>query len=435
MRTQYDWTLGAHEILCSGSVGSAKTINSAHHGILHCMKWPGARLMLGRRALPDLRDTIFQDVLDHLDGIDSLKEGEDWGYNSSTCYVWFRNGSDMISRSWADKRYKKLRSLKLSAAIIEELTENEGDDWQAITELKMRLGRRPGIPENWIIYNTNPDSPAHPAYKYFIGSKLPTRHVFYSRTIDNPFLPSWYIDQLRQDLDPKMAMRMIDGEWIEIAGEVVYYQYSREKNFVDGPYEINPRYPVRISWDFNIGEGKPMSACLFQVINGVFHFFAEVIIEGARTEDTCEEMAKRGYLEHDTVYYLHGDQTGGHKDTRQNRSDWEIITQFFDRYKKKNGQRIRYLKKVPSRNPDVRKRHNKVNAHMLNSMGQVRLKVYSAASTLDEGFRLVKLKKGSLYQEDDSKYYQHVTTAAGYGICYHDMYEQISGPSVTMIKR
>jgi len=36
---------------------------------------------------------------------------------------------------------------------------------------------------------------------------------------------------------------------------------------------------------------------------------------------------------------------------------------------------------------------------------------------LAEGFSLTKLKDGAQYIEDDSKRYQHITTAAGYGIC------------------
>lgn len=165
MRKRFDYSIGTHEILLSGAVGSAKSLLAAHLGVTHCMMFSGARLCLARKAMPDLRDTIFRKILDHMEG--DLVQGEDYYVNKVNASIRFRNGSEIISRSWRDKKYKKFRSLELSAAIVEELTENDDDDKQAIIELRMRLGRLPHVKENWIIYCTNPDSPHHWAHKYF----------------------------------------------------------------------------------------------------------------------------------------------------------------------------------------------------------------------------------------------------------------------------
>jgi len=67
-------------------------------------------------------------------------------------------------------------------------------------------------------------------------------------------------------------------------------------------------------------------------------------------------------------------------------------------------------------NPPIRTRHNLVNSYCLNANGKRRLFVYEKAKTCDEGLRLTRLKPGGAYIEDDSKHYQHVTTAIGYGI-------------------
>ena len=85
----------------------------------------------------------------------------------------------------------------------------------------MRVGRLPHIKTNLSLSATNPDSPSHWVYKYFITSDNPMRHVYYSITEDNPFLPDWYIEQLKSTLDPKMAARMLRGEWIAFAADVV----------------------------------------------------------------------------------------------------------------------------------------------------------------------------------------------------------------------
>ena len=380
----------------------------------NCLRHRRARLLLGRRSLPDLKSTIFTKIIEHLEG--SLKEGIDYTYQETTANIQFRNGSEIISRSWADKRYKKLRSLEISAAVIEELSENNDEDKQAYDEIKMRIGRLPHVPEKWIISATNTESPSHWIYKYFMEDKSPSKHVYYSRTEDNPFLPKSYIDQLKRDLDPKMAKRMLYGEWIEINQEVVYYAYEKEKNFVDQSYIVKPNQPIYISWDFNIGEGKPLSVVLFQFTNGIMHIFNEVVVSGMRTDESCDELAERGLLDYPSKYKITGDASGKHRDTRSKRSDYEIIEKFFANYRTKEGRPLDFELKVPMSNPPVRKRHNLVNAYCRNSLGETRLVVYKDAPTADRGLRLTQLKKGGNYIEDDSKEYQHISTAIGYGL-------------------
>lgn len=406
-----DHDLGTHEILLSGSVGSAKSILMAHIVIRHCLENNRARVLIGRRALPDLKDTLFTKILEHLEGISQNK----YKVNYSTARIKFSNGSEIISRSWADKHYSKLRSLELSMAAIEELTENDGDDEQAYHEIKMRVGRLPHIKTPLIIAATNPDSPGHWAYKYFIEPNLGdqkhrTRHVFYSRTEENPFLPRSYIEQLKIDMDPKTAQRMLYGQWVEIRGEVVYYEYDRDTQFRDYSYKIKKEVPVILTWDFNIGEGKPMSVCCMQYHEDAFHIFAEVIIQGSRTADTIEELDGKGLLVKDYKYIICGDASGKHRDTRSSQSDYDIIR------KELSSRNLNFEYHVPLANPPVRTRHNRVNAYCKNMAGDTRLFIYKDAKTCDEAMRLTKLKPGASYIEDDSKAYQHVGTAIGYAI-------------------
>jgi hypothetical protein len=415
VRRGYDYSLGVHEVLLSGSVGSAKSILIAHIAVTHCLANERARFCYGRKAMPDLKDTILAKTLEHMEG--DLVEGVDYEHNETKGMIEFSNGSRIISRSWSDKKYKKFRSIELSGAAIEELTENNEQDKQAYLELKMRVGRLPHITENIMVSATNPDGPEHWAYKYFIQDQSPTRHVYYSVTTDNPFLPPQYIRQLIEDLPFKLAERMIRGKWVAISTDYIYFEYDSSTHLVQEDYKVNPRFPVHIAYDFNIGAGKPMSVVLFQHVDGIFHFFHEVIIQGSRTLDTLEEMAGRGIFEIDTPkFIINGDASGTSKDTRSLKSDYEIIDKFIANFQNSKGKKIVHERKVPLANPPVRTRHNQVNAVMKNGLGEVRLKVYRACKTLDEGFRLTALKNGADYIEDDSKPYQHCTTAAGYGI-------------------
>lgn len=251
---------------------------------------------------------------------------------------------------------------------------------------------------------------------------MKTRHVYYSVTADNPFLPDWYIKQLEDELDPKMALRMIHGKWVEISGEVIYHNYSRNRNYKDEPYRVDSKEDIHWTFDFNIADGKPMSSTLYQYIDKKFHFYDEIIVHGARTEDICDDAAARGLIDTQQHIHIHGDQTGKRRDTRSKKSDYDIIEKFLANYtymQDGDEKKLNFSMEVPRSNPPIRERHNKFNAMCGNAKGVVRLFVYNTCKILDEGCRLTKLKKGGSYIEDDSKAYQHVTTAAGYGIWYN----------------
>ena len=410
IRTEYDYGKGVHEVLLSGSVGSAKSLLMAHIIVTHCLMYPRARFGRGRRALPDLKATLFQKIKEHIEPC--MKEGRDYKLNESTAYIQFSNKSEIISKSWADTHYTKMRSLELSGFAIEELTEDD-DNEHAYRELIMRIGRLPHVPEQLMICATNPDGQSHWAYKHFILKPTETRHTYYSVTTDNKFLPKSYVDKLKEDMDPKMVERMIYGKWVDIAGETVYYQYSRESHFKDRDYQPNPSYPIYFSFDFNVGEGKPMSVVFFQYINDHFHFFDEVVVDGARTQSTMEECWERGLLSIPcTMFMAAGDASGKNNSPTSNMSSYEIIKEFLV------AKHVRHQMCYLPSNPPIKRRHNLVNAYLKNSEGRVRVSVYKKCAVLDEGFRLVKLKDGGQYLEDDSKRFQHVTTAAGYGINY-----------------
>lgn len=408
----YDFNKGVFEILLSGSIGSAKSLLAAHLVVRHCMTNKGARVIIGRRALPDIKKTMFQTIVEHLE-CDELKEGRDYFLRENTAEIFFRNGSEIIPYYWADKKFKRVRSINASAGWIEELTENDENDSKAFFEMKARLGRLQ-VKERFLICCTNPDSPSHWAYKYFIEGQKDhsSRRVYYSKTKDNPFLEQSYINQLENDFDPKEARRLIHGEWVEIDQDRIYHSYNPEVNFKNEDYVINQQSPIYLCFDFNIGEGKPMSSCAYQYINDTFHVFDEVILSGARTQAVMDEWFERGIFQKANKFIIHGDATGEARDTRSILSDYDIIKKFLQ-----NGIIIHEMQ-VPRANPPVRTRHNRVNAYCLNEAGAVRLYVYKKAKTVHDGMRLTALKKGGDYVEDDSKPYQHVTTALGYGIVY-----------------
>lgn len=413
VRRDWDYSRGNLEILLSGSYGSAKSILMAHLAVTHCLFNKGARVLLARKALPDLKDTIFKEILEHLDD-DALIEGKDYSVNRSSASIKFSNGSEIISRSWSDRKYNKARSLKISMLVFEELTENDEQDREAFMTMKARLRRIPHIKENLLIAATNPAGPSHWVYRYFFDDKRETKFIFKSVTTDNPFLDPIYVDQLKRDLDPKAIQRYIYGEWIELSKEQVYYNYDKDRNFKES-FNL-PIDDLILTHDFNIGHGKPMSAAAGVKVNGVYHFFKAFHVEGARTLNIMEEIANSGLLDKCKRVLVYGDASGKSRDTRSITSDYDIIEKFLSNYKTNDGRSLVVDMRFPRSNPPLRRRQNLVNAYFENDNKEVRLIVYD--KWLDEGFRLTQFKKGADLIEDDSLPQQHATTAIGYCLDY-----------------
>lgn len=411
---EFDYSLGIYEKFSSGSVGSAKTIEDIHLIARHCLENSGARYLMVRRALKDLKRTSWNTLLAHIRDIPQYIKS----YNKSELKIQFVNGSEIIGDSYDKGDLEKFRSLELSGADLEEANESTKEVYEAI---KMRVGRIPSVKRNIITSRSNPDEPSHWLYKYFIMDQdHPNKKVFYSLTGDNPFLPDWYIENLRKDMDPLMVRRMLFGEWLSIRGKNPYYAYDSIKQFLKNvSYSINPAFPLDIFHDFNIGEGKPMSAGYGQVIGGVFHAAKNFIVEGFDTGEIIDEMIDSGCFETVSVVRVFGDRNGKNNDTRGNKTDYDIILSKLQKYTKKNGGKLKVVMQVPNQNPPIRARQNTVNAHCMNDLGQIRLYVYKDAETIDEGLRLTKVKKGSSYQEDDSDPFQHVVTALGYWLHYY----------------
>jgi len=370
-------------------------------------------------ALPDLKETLCRKIREHL-----FNTGVTYRYQETTGDFKFGNGSRIEAVSWSDGNLSKLGSHEYSAFAIEELTENRDSDFYDV--ILQRTNRLAHVKEPFVISATNPDSPRHWAYKKLVESKSPKVKTFFSNTFDNPYLPRSYVENLLERMPKKVADRMIYGLWIEIDEERVYYAYDRDHNFINKSYEINERLPIRIHFDFNIGEGKPLSMVCSQFLQdksddlGEWHFYDEVIVQGQRTLDCLEEAGSRGLLDHGTAVLVHGDATGKHKDTRNIWSDFDIIEKFLSDFKRKDGSKVNHKICVPRSNPPLRERHNISNAYMLSANGARRLFVYKDAPTLDDGFRLTSLKSGGQYIENDgpSCPYQHGTTAATYGIMF-----------------
>ena len=453
IKKTYDYRVGPQYILLSGAVGSAKSTVMAFCVVDHAVNTPRTNIALGRLTLPDLKKTLFTDVLEMLGG--TFREGKDFVANRTTGHISLANGTNLIPTTWVDKRFKsKFRSLRLSMIAIEEIVENDLNYWPFFSEAVSRLGRVPHVHNNILIAATNPDEPSHPVYDFWMRNcphkykghwtNKRDRHIYYSSIADNPYLPEFYEKSLRDKYDPQMAQRMLEGKWIYIGRDKCYYAYDPDVHVVDD-LKLDKSLELRLCFDFNIAKDKPMSSCLMQFDrksndtvpeNRRFKILDEVCVEGMRTLNAMEAWANKGYfdLPHNPKIVVHGDAAGNHRHTSALRTDYEIIEHFLTNYTRRDNLKMRVAIDVHRKNPALRERHNVVNGNLKNAEGKVRVAINKKCVNVCEGFLSTKLKDVESYIEDQSTKGQDMASALSYGIWYCDKYEGVFDRGVTMEK-
>lgn len=425
----------------SGAVGSAKTLTAVHKAVKHVLHSPDARFLICRRAHSDLKETVWQDLLDHLEG--DFEEEVDYIYDRSKLTIKFLGGGKIITKSWADGRIKKLGSMNLSAGLMEEGAENSSDEFrQAFSILLTRIGRvnplNSSVKENFFIINTNPDDPDHFMFTNLIDdpSKSHYVRVFYSKTEDNPFLPRSYSRTIRETYDSKTCERLLEGKWHYISqGDTIYYSYKDQIHYKkDSDYSYKFHLPLVITFDFNISAGKPMSCAVGQAVpkgdRFHYHFSEDCIMEGTKTEDILNELLSRGIFENFREVHIYGDRNGWSGDTR-GVCDYDIISRWFSRHCPHIDADVVATR---SANPALKSRHNLVNGLLMNYERQSFITVYRKAEGIRKGFMQTVLQKSAQYKEKET-YYQHVSTAVGYFLCQHESDNDYDGPGVTYMSR
>ena len=105
--------------LNSGGVGSGKTFSICLKSLRLIIEYPGIFGLIGAQTYPLLRDTTLREFLNIVPQ-ELIKS-----FNKSNNHFIFKNGSELIFRSFDDAN--KLKSLNLGFAGIEEMTDTTED--------------------------------------------------------------------------------------------------------------------------------------------------------------------------------------------------------------------------------------------------------------------------------------------------------------------
>jgi hypothetical protein len=205
------------ELLYGGSVSSGKSRIACYWLILSCLKYPGARYLLGRARLLNLKRTTlktFFDITREWD-IEHL-----YTFNRQDNVIKFTNGSEIILMDLfqypSDMDFIKLGSMELTGAVIDEGGEVSDKCYRILkTRLRYKLLEFGLIPKlficsnpskNWlynIFYQPSKDGTL-PAYRSFIQA-LPT---------DNKYNSKDYLDSLTpESLGMGVYKMLMLGDW------------------------------------------------------------------------------------------------------------------------------------------------------------------------------------------------------------------------------
>ncbi|MBS1494743.1 MAG: hypothetical protein JST55_14605 [Bacteroidetes bacterium] len=243
-------------------------------------------------------------------------------------------------------------------------------------------------------------------FKNFIVTK--------AKSSNNIYLPSDFISNLYEQFDSRMVKQYIEGEFVNIDSELVYYCFDRAENVISSDLLTNKisgekRSRIILSFDFNV---NPMCAVEIITEGKTRYQVQEYKVPNSNTRELCENIIERMQQRYENwrglSVIITGDASGQSRSSSGDASDYFIIKSMFD---KAGFESYLFVKGA---NPPVRERVNFVNA--LLEKKQFYISDACVHSIKDR--ELVNWKKGSekFIIDKSDRESTHLSDACDYGL-------------------
>jgi hypothetical protein len=217
------------------------------------------------------------------------------------------------------------------------------------------------------------------------------RKLIKMRTVDNPHLPSDFIERLQANYDPSLLKAYLDGEFVNLNTGQVYDRFDRAKHVTT--IKDDADQPLRIGIDFNIGNMNAVIAIRTQ--NKLL--FIDEIAKAHDTDALAQEIRRR--YPHRRIY-VYPDASGAARSTNATQTDIQIL----ESYGMSN--------QSPKANPPIRDRVAAVQALLENGKGEIRMQIDASCRRLIECLELQSYNEKG--EPDKEGGYDHMNDAAGY---------------------
>jgi len=233
--------------------------------------------------------------------------------NGKECHLWLRSASDPDS----------LAGGNLAVALVDEAGLDKIRP-EAARQVRARLRHKRAKMIQFGAVGTPDMGRRGWFYDYFEGKPLPGARLIGASTLDNPFLPEGYVEEMLSGMDEVTRRRYLAGEFLDLHGRV-YTHFDRDEHLGTMPFEFRRAGRAFVACDF----GTRVIAWLFGRIvevgdKHVVYVTGELVLEHSSTIAAAEEAAGRLALEYSAAYgekidpkeaarmtYAYGDPAGG----------------------------------------------------------------------------------------------------------------------------
>jgi Terminase large subunit, T4likevirus-type, N-terminal len=316
--------------------------------------------------------------------------------------------------------YDSLRGDGLDFLVLDEYASMAPQAWTEV--LRPALADRKGK----ALFISTPQGFNHLHELYESAQSQPDWKAFQFTTAQGGNVAPEELQSAAKQLDERTYRQEFEASFETLGVGRAYYAFDRTQNV--GDLKMNRQLPLCWSLDFNM---NPLCSVLTQIHNDAVHILEEIVLPDSNTLAACEEFLSRtakwwtGTPLHVSVY---GDATAEQRRTSASRTDWQIVKEFFGRYRDQYTMTFR----APSVNPPVKDRVNCVNAKLRNHNGQHLLLLDRSCKHLIRDFEQVRWKTdphgNPLVELDKSDPMRtHVSDAIGYLIAREFPMRPVSG--------
>jgi len=229
----------------------------------------------------------------------------------------------------------------------------------------------------------------------------PHLEVFRYKQLDNPEITADAVARARADYDPLLAAQELDGEWVNLTQNAVYYSFTEANNVLPVDAKINPALPVYVLIDYNIGINA------YLVVQRNPRTREIIVIDEGYGARTTRDLGNRIKQLYGTRVFIIDDATGKNRQQSDGQTNRQTLQQCG-------------LWNITSNesNPHRLDRYANVNAHCENGIGDHHLKISPRCKKLIEEMKALAFKPGTDRVETHDGTAGHITDALGYGTYY-----------------